>query len=194
MAPTIVYYESTFFNILIESILSKNISIPQSPTVKFGFSKSIINLPHVLIHDSILPIINVDNSEYIENSKSKEIKVMMERADRNFLLRYFKITPVNLNLSYHNPENNVIPDINEFNGKLNGIIYQDLTTDMDLLISKLISDISLDILPQFLKHLVGLGKININKEKELDQWLHSNDDKKSATRKKELLFGKSLKK
>jgi hypothetical protein len=49
----------------------------------------------------------------------------------------------------------------------------------------------MDVIPQFIKHIFGLGKVP-NKPDRAD-WAHS-DHEKEAQRKKELLFGKQPKK
>jgi hypothetical protein len=124
-------------------------------------------------------------------NQSKEYRLRADRAEANFLLRYFKITSTRLNVSYFNPENKIVPQITNFAGLLHDVILQDFTATMSTFISELVLQISSDVIPQFIKHLFGLGKA-ANKP-DLADWAH-NDHEKEAQRKKELLFGKQPKK
>jgi hypothetical protein len=83
--------------------------------------------------------------------------------------------------------------VSEFNGLLHDVILQDFTATMKTLIDALFDQISSDIIPQFIKHCLGIGKIPGAKEADLQMWL-SNDHEKAIERKKQLLFGKQPKK
>ncbi|OHT08440.1 hypothetical protein TRFO_23036 [Tritrichomonas foetus] len=189
--PTIVNYEATFFSVLIQFVLSKNVKCLPFSQVSFEFPKTNLNLPTVLLPPDCLPKMDVDSSKFMLANKSKEIKLITEKADQHFLLRYFKITSTKLNVSYHNPESK-IPDINEFNGLFHEINYQDLTVTMETLIDKLVSDISSDMIPQFLKHMIGLGKMQESEETMVNQWL-TRDHDKQPSKQKAMLFGNKKK-
>ena len=76
------------------------------------------------------------------------------------------------------------------------IIYHDLTTTVEDLVSKIMIDVAKDILPQFLKHVVGFKKQGATPEQEMEEWLNSDDKTMSKEDKqKMLLFGsRTLKK
>ena len=186
--PTIVYYESTFFNVLIQFVLSKAVKAAPFFQVSYEFPKANLCLPNVLLPCDVLPSMEEDTSKFMEENKSTEIKLMEDKGEEYFLLRYFKITQTKLNVSYHNPESK-IPDIKEFNGLFHEIKYQDFNCTMNTLIEKLISDISSDMIPQFLKHVIGLGKFQENDEND-DAESTTNDQMKQSSKQKMMLFGK----
>ena len=190
--PTTFNYDAEFAD-AIETMLTSSIIAPRVDNVSnFIKTDQNIQLPPVLIPLCLLPPIVDEWTEFLMKMKSSEINVMVERAERNFLIRYFKVTDAKMNVSYRNEENTIISEINEFNGELHDIIYQDLTTSFQGIVSKLIGTITLDMIPQFLKHLIGLGKISPAKESDLRQWLHDNHEDAMA-KKKQLIFGKSQK-
>ena len=189
--PTKVNYEASFFSVLISLVLSKEVQKPIFNSMSDCFLKPGIYLPRVQVNKSSLPIIEEDTSKYMAETKSKEIKLRTDKHDEHMLLRYFKITSTKLNVSYHNAESK-IPDVNEFNGLFHEIRYQDFNATMETLIGRLISDISLDMIPQFLKHMIGLGKIHESEEATLNMWLQNDHDKQSD-RQKLMLFGKTKK-
>ena len=190
--PTTFNYDAEFAN-AIETMLTSSIIAPRVENVsKYIKSNQSIQLPPVLIPLCLLPPIVDEWTEFLMKMKSSEINIMVERAERNFLIRYFKVTDVKMNVSYRNEDNSIISEINEFNGELHDIIYQDLTTSFKGIVSKLIGTITLDMIPQFLKHLIGLGKISPAKEYDLKQWLNDNHADAMA-KKKQLIFGKSQK-
>ncbi|OHS96589.1 hypothetical protein TRFO_37222 [Tritrichomonas foetus] len=189
--PTKVNYEASFFSELIALVLGKVVQRPIFEKMTDCFVKPGVYLPHVQIDKSSIPIIEADTSKYMEETKSKELMLQTDKADEHMMLRYFKITSTKINASYHNAESK-IPDINEFNGLFHEIKYQDFNATMETLIARLISDISSDMIPQFLKHMIGLGKIHESEEATLNMWLQNDHDKQSD-RQKLMLFGKNKK-
>lgn len=189
--PTIVNYEGPFFYTLISLVLSKEVKRPIfSKMYSNYFQKEDIFLPKVEVDKEKLPIV-ADASKFMEENKSTEIIVKTDKGDVHMMLRYFKITSTKLNVSYHDSESK-IPDINEFNALFHEIRYQDFNATIETLIQRLISDISSDMIPQFLKHMIGLGKIADSEEATLKMWLQNDHDKQSD-RQKSMLFGKNKK-
>lgn len=189
--PTKVNYEGSFFMTLISLVLSKEVKRPIfSKMYSDYFEKEEIFLPKVEVDKEKLPIVDAE-SKFMEENKSTEINVKTKKGDDHMMLRYFKITSTKLNVSYHDAESK-IPDINEFNGLFHEIRYQDFNATMETLIQRLISDISSDMIPQFLKHMIGLGKIADSEEATLKMWLQNDHDKQSD-RQKSMLFGKNKK-
>jgi hypothetical protein len=189
--PTMVMYDVTFFNMLIDFLLHDNMRLPVFTTARCEIHRVKYSLPDILVPPGLLPKVT-DVLRDILDHKAVEYVIKVDRAEANFLLRYFKITGTRLNVSYYNPENKIVQQITEFNGLLHDVIFQDFNATMKTFIDQLVSQISSDVLPQFFKHLIGLGKLSSTKDTELQMWL-SNDHDKATERKKELLFGKQTK-
>ena len=112
------------------------------------------------------------------------------------MMRYFRLNPISMNVSYRNPDNKILSEINNFQGQLHEIIYHDLSVSFTDLVEKLMSDIARDMIPQFIKHFVGIKRPDKTQEQLVEEWLKSDNDKLSQKDKqKKLLFGpKTIKK
>ena len=190
--PTIINYDAKFFEV-IQALFTSPILAPKcKAATKYIVTSVVVSLPPVLVPSNILPQIGESYTDFLLSFKSSEINVMFERAETNFMMRYFKVTNSNLCVSYRNEDNNIISEINAFKGVLHDIIYQDLTTSFGGLVDKIIGTVAKDMIPQFLKHLVGLGKLSSSKETELQKWLNSEstDKTKVMAKKKQLIFGR----
>jgi hypothetical protein len=85
--------------------------------------------------------------------------------------------------------------VNNFQAHIHEIIYHDLTASPIALIDKLVYDIAVIMIPQFLKHCVGLKRSDITPEQAIVEWLNKDDQRMSVKDKqKMLLFGPSAKK
>lgn len=189
LSPTIFNYDSLFSEI-ITSIIDSPIIAPKTDHVQYYIrNNAVIPLPSVLIPPDTVPSIEDECVRILISRKSSEINIMIERADSNYYIRYFLVTSCRLNVSYINEENLIVSEIKGFNGVLHDLKYQDLTISFSDLASRMISDIALDIIPQFLKHMVGLGKAPPNKESELKQWLSNHDQGELQDKKKQIIFG-----
>ena len=192
--PVIVVYDASFFNYLIGLVVDDKLLVGEYVGTRFEIPKTEYSVPKVLLPNGFLPSIDrTFEQKFHMNEKVAEYQVRADRADNNFMLRYFKVTSCKLCVSYFNPDNKIVPSITEFNGLLHDIILQDFTANWKILAGEVISNITRDMIPQFIKHLFGGGKISESKEAELNMWL-ANDHEKAAQRKKELLFGKKSKK
>ena len=192
--PVVVVYDASFFNYLIGLVVDDKLLVGDYVGTRFEIPKTEYSVPKVLLPQGFLPSIDQTfDMKFHMNEKVAEYEVRASRADTNFLMRYFKITSCKLCVSYFNPDNKIVPSITEFNGRLHDVILQDFTANWKALAGALISTITRDMIPQFIKHLFGGGKLSESKEAELSMWL-ANDHEKAAERKKELLFGKKTKK
>lgn len=190
--PTVVNYEASFFSDLISLVLNKEVQRPRFvKMIPNYFSSPGICLSRVEVPANTLPEV-ADASKFMSENKSNVLTVQDDKTDDRMMLRYFKITSTKLNVSYHNSETK-IPDVKEFNGLFHEIKYQDFNATIETLINKLVLDISADIIPQFLKHMIGLGRIQESEENVLKSWLQNDHDKQSD-RQKLMLFGKKQKK
>jgi hypothetical protein len=190
--PSVVNYDATFFRFFIDFVLNTNLQAPPFEQIRCVLPPPEVSFPPIEILASLLPSMKDEMREMLAH-RSVESVIIVDRAEANFLLRYFKITSTKLKISYYNPENTIIQQVSEFNGLLHDVILQDFTATMKTLIDALFDQISSDIIPQFIKHCLGIGKIPGAKETDLQMWL-SNDHEKAIERKKQLLFGKQPKK
>jgi hypothetical protein len=190
LQPTIVNYDASFFNFLIDFVLAQDVAAPRFEQAQAGLPMLEYAFPEVLVPLGLLPKIE-DALRQVLANQSGEYAIKADRAEENFLLRYFKITATRLCVSYFNPENKIVPQITNFAGLLHDVILQDFTASMATFIWELVSQISSDMIPQFIKHLFGLGK-GPNKPDLPD--LARSDHDLGVQKKKELLFGKMPKK
>lgn len=188
--PTVFNYDAEFVN-AVRQMFEANIIAPEIVHITKFIEESPVSLPPVLVPKGLLPKIGDSCKDFLIAVKSAELNVMVKRAETNFLMRYFKVTDTKMNVSYKNEENSIISEISEFNGELHDIIYQDLTTTFGDLVNKFIQTVTLDMIPQFLKHMIGLGKISRDKENDLQTWLNKDGGSNVFQKKKQLIFGKS---
>lgn len=196
LKPTVVRYDAVFFKILIDFILLGNMGVGKcvcidSKVPENSIEKPDYKLPEWLVPADLLPGLKRRIGDLLEN-KSKEYELTKVREDKGFVLRYLKIACTKFNVSYFNPDNAFFTQFSDICGLLHEIVWQDFHATMKTVIDRLISEISHDLFPQFVKSCVGLGRI-ANKEAEMQLWLN-NDHDQAPQRKKELIFGKSQKK
>lgn len=195
--PMVVEYETDFFDLIFQSFLHQ---APLKPFEKIAEELLIKNEIEVkfkplAVSPGVLPALEKKSKQIVNELNQTDVSVMIQRSTDTFLVRYLKITQAGLNVSYTNLNNPIIPNIHEFNAVLHDITVQDLTTSFSDLVFKLAAEISKDIIPQFLKHSIGIGKVQPNSEKELKKWLGSSSNpnllktEQTNDTKKELLFG-----
>jgi hypothetical protein len=196
LKPTVVRYDAGFFKILIDFIVLTDMGVEKcvcidSKVPENSIEKPDYKLPESLLAQELLPAVNRRISDLLEN-KSKEYELTKMREDKGFVLRYLKVACTKFNVSYFNPENAIFTQFSDICGLLHEIVWQDFHATMKTVVDRLISEISHDLFPQFVKSCVGLGKI-ANKEAEMQLWLN-NDHDQAPQRKKELIFGKPQRK
>lgn len=187
MEPIIICYDAQFWDSLASFFKHQFVVRP-----KFGkpFSLSIGNqtqMPFQFYDQSIFPPIKTT----INFSTSKSLSISKkELLPTTIMFRYFRLNPIILNTTYRNEENKILSEINSFQGQIHEIIYHDLSTTILDFLGKLKSDIASDIIPQFLKHIVGFRQNGLFPEQEIEEWL-STDDSRLTQRDKQrfLLFG-----
>ena len=197
MEPSIVNYDAKFWETFLQFINSRFEKKPPKSQKQFILSTGYgTNLPFVVYDKALFPA--VLNSQSDDYSTNKTIRAKKASHDEHIILmfRYLRINPISMNVTYRNSDSKFISEINNFQGQMHEIIYHDLTTTMEDLISKIMSDVAKDILPQFLKHVVGFKKQGATPEREMEEWLNSDDKRMSKEEKqKMLLFGsRTLKK
>lgn len=197
MEPSIVNYDAKFwesFMVLINARFEKK---PPKSHNQFIITTGYGNqMPFVVYDKSLFPATSKHDSE--DYSTNKTIHVKKANHDEHIILmfRYLRINPILMNVTYRNSDNKILSEINNFQGQMHEIIYHDLTTTVENLVSKIMYDVAKDILPQFLKHVVGFKKQGATPEQEMEEWLNSEDKRMSKEDKqKMLLFGsRTLKK
>ncbi|OHT04333.1 hypothetical protein TRFO_28157 [Tritrichomonas foetus] len=195
MEPSIVHYDSRFWESFVSFLNSRFIQKP--PRIKRQFTIRGANdkpMPFVVYDKTLFPESNVQK----DFTTNKTIRVKKMRHDEQIvmMIRYLRINPISMDVTYKNPDNKILSEINNFQGQMHELIYHDLTTTTADLISKITFDVARDILPQFLKHVVGFRKPDITPEQEIEEWLKADDKRMSKEDKqKMLLFGaKNVKK
>lgn len=196
--PTMVCYDAKFWD---DFIVAFKAQMEQKPKYGDQFMVATDNkniMPFQTFDQEIFPKTEGD-SEDLYNSTNKSIKMRDKQKDNMqtmMMMRYFRLNPISMNVSYRNPDNKILSEINNFQGQLHEIIYHDLSVSFTDLVEKLMSDIARDMIPQFIKHFVGIKRPDKTQEQLVEEWLKSDNDKLSQKDKqKKLLFGpKTIKK
>jgi superfamily I DNA/RNA helicase len=82
-----------------------------------------------------------------------------------------------MDFSYKNPENKILSEIHNFQSQIHEIIDHDLSANLTKLIGKVVTDIAYMMIPQFLKHCVGLKRPDLTPEEAIAAWLNTDDQK-----------------
>lgn len=195
--PTIVCYDAKFWD---ELILSFKKQMEQRATYGgpfITFDEINPTMPFKTYDKSIFPETE-GTSEELYNSTNKSIKIRTRSQNMQtmMMMRYFRLNPISMNVSYQNPDNKILSEIKNFQGQLHEIIYHDISVSITDLVEKLMNDIARDMIPQFIKHVVGIKRPDKTQDELIEEWLKSDGDKLSQTEKqKKLLFGpKTVKK
>ncbi|KAH0795464.1 hypothetical protein GPJ56_000677 [Histomonas meleagridis] len=192
MDPIIIYYDAQFFDNFTSNFMQQ---IEIQPKFKKPFLLELTNhrqMQFRFYDGSIFP-----QNETPKVSVHKSLHVKKKSLLPNvIMLRYFRLNPISLNATYKNEANKVLSEINGFQGHLHEIIYHDLSTTFTEFTEKLKADIATDMIPQFIKHMVGIRRPSMSPEQEIEEWLNNEDRKMSQKDKqKMLLFGqKTIKK
>ena len=190
MEPSIIKYDSVFWESFVAFL---NATFPRKPPkIKRQFTirgASFAPIPFVVYDKSLFP--EIQSQINYQTSKTLRVKKMHKNDEKiKLMFRYLRINPISMNVTYKNPNNVFISEINNFQGQMHEIIYHDLTTTTSDLISKLTYDVAKDILPQLVKHVVGFKKPDVTPEQAIEEWLKSGDKRMSKEDKqKYLLFG-----
>jgi hypothetical protein len=102
--PTIVMNDVKFFSMLTD-LLHDNMRLPVFTTARCEIHRVNIHCP-TFWYRPVLPKVT-DVLKDILDHKAVEYVIKVDRAEANFLLRYFRIAGTRLNVSYYTPENNV---------------------------------------------------------------------------------------
>ena len=190
--PTIICYDTRFWDDLISIFKSSKSETPNygEPFILMDDNINII-LPFQTFDKTIFPE-DQDESQKLYNITNKSIKMKKRNKETKtmMMMRYFRLNPISMNVSYRNPDNKILSEINNFQGQLHEIIYHDISVSTTELFGKLVADIAKDMIPQFIKHVVGIKRPDKTQEQVIEEWLKNDDHKLSQTEKqKKLLFG-----
>jgi hypothetical protein len=123
-------------------------------------------------------------------SGADQLKFAKEDIEGTMMFRYFRLNAVMMDFSYKNPENKILSEIHNFQSQIHEIIYHDLSANLPELIGKVVTDIAYMMIPQFLKHCVGLKRPDLTPEQPIAAWLNTEDQRMTVKDKqKMLLFG-----
>lgn len=195
--PTIVCYDAKFWDDLI--LMFKK-QMDQKATYGgpfITFDEINPTMPFKTYDKSIFPETEGKSEEiYNSTNKSIQIRTRSQNMQTMMMMRYFRLNPISMNVSYQNPDNKILSEIKNFQGQLHEIIYHDISVSITDFAEKLMNDIARDMIPQFIKHMVGIKRPDKTQEELIEEWLKSDGDKLSQTQKqKKLLFGpKTVKK
>ncbi|OHT12693.1 hypothetical protein TRFO_17405 [Tritrichomonas foetus] len=196
--PTIICYDAKFWDDLILIFKKQMEEKPTygDPFILMSENDSSMILPFQTFDKSIFPEQQEETQELYKTDKAIKIKKRTKSAKTMMMINYFRLNPISMNVSYRNPDNKILSEINNFQGQLHEIIYHDLSVEPTEIAEKLMADIAKDMIPQFIKHVVGIKRPDKTQEQMIEEWLKSDSDKLSQTDKqKKLLFGpKTVKK
>jgi hypothetical protein len=158
-----------------------------------AFGRPARSLPPVACTADFFPIPSLKERAFGE-SRAAQLLSVKEETEETMMWRYFRLNGVSMDFSYKNPENKILSEIHHFQGQIHEIIYHDLTASPAALIDKLVYDVAVIMIPQFLKHCVGLKRSDITPDQAIAEWLNKDDQRMSVKDKqKMLLFGPSAK-
>lgn len=183
--PTTVNFEETFK----EQMMS---------VLKYDLAKSTRTMPQFTIApplDPPFPYIVFDDKLFYEAPNSNISKVLSpSHADNSetMMFRYFRLSPTVLTISYRNTLLTIFKELNNFQGQLHEVIYHDLSANLWEFFKRFGYDVAKDMIPQVMKHFVGIKKTDVTPEQEIEQWLHTETKSLNQTDKQRiLLFGQT---
>ncbi|OHS98160.1 hypothetical protein TRFO_09008 [Tritrichomonas foetus] len=188
LSPTIVNFEEKFFRIFIKffnyEITKRNHIENQTISKSKPFQ-----IPYVTYQLDVFPI-EESITQIIKEGKSSELKIMKNPGSTTIMLRYFRVNPIQMKVTYKNPSNKLISEIKNFQGQLSEILYHDFSGTVEKFIEHIAKDVGLCLIPQFLKHVVGIKNKAHDSDKNFDEWLNTEDKKMSKNdKRKAMLFG-----
>jgi hypothetical protein len=192
LEPSIIAYEAKFWDDF--RLKFKHEYVPQLSRALGTFSIASESdlrtpLPVTLVDASVFP--SPIGKSQLEMSKRAQLhRPEKEQMVATMMFRYFRLNPISLQFSYRNSDNKILSELHRFQGQLREIIYHDLSANPSELIEKLLYDIALVMIPQFLKHVVGMKRSDLTPEQAVAEWLRTDDDRMTQQEKqKMLLFG-----
>lgn len=195
MSPTIAKYEKAFFNLFIDFFNQDLPKMARQSVAYLNQKKNKIEIPFVTYPAENFPTVEESLTDIVKQNKSSEYNLMKNPQNTSVFVRYFRLNPFLVNISYKNPDNKLIQLINDFNGQCTEILYHDFNGSMAQFIQKLKKEISHILLPQLMKHIVGIKERDATNKQDVGEWLNTEDGKMSKNdKRKEMLFGhKNLK-
>jgi hypothetical protein len=192
LEPSILAYDAKFWDDVRAKF--KHEYGPQISQASQAFS--IVNesdlrtpLPVTLVDASVLPS-PMQKLPLVLSKRSQLQRPEKEQMEATMMFRYFRLNPISLQFSYRNSDNKILSELHRFQGQLREIIYHDLSANPSELIEKLLYDIAVVMIPQFLKHVVGMKRSDLTPEQAVAEWLRSDDERMTQHEKqKMLLFG-----
>lgn len=188
--PSMFCYEKEFLDLFLDFF---NHEIPKRPRmthIEITDSNHSVKIPYVTYQSGLFPEAESKITDIVSSMKSPELSLIHDPQTTSILIRYFRLNPFQVKIWYKNPQGKLLQEVNGFVAQMTEVLYHDYSGTMKQFISTLKKEISHVLLPQLMKHVVGIkGKVNTN-DQDLDEWLNCDDDNMDKTEKrKAMLFG-----
>jgi hypothetical protein len=191
--PSLLSMESGLFETVTNRFKQEYVPKRGRPVV-LASERPVRPLPPVLFSAACFPP-ESGKAVVSNDGPTSQFSIAKEEIEGTMMWRYFRLNGVSINFSYKNLDNKILPEIHNFQGQIHEIIYHDLSASAVTLFNKLVYDVAVIMIPQFLKHCVGLKRSDITPEQAIAEWLNKDDQRMSVQEKqKMLLFGPSAKK